>query len=184
MSLFRGKRNDEATSEGTASATASSTTPQADSARRSANKHQGGTSVANIGKSISIRGDLTGNEDLVIEGQVEGKVDLPNNQLTIGASGNVKAHIHAKSVVVVGHVEGNVSGLERVEIQATGKVDGDVAAPKLIVAEGAQLNGAIQMNSQRSDQSANQSAGQATGRSAAPSAPSPRASGSGAHQSA
>ena len=101
--------------------------------------------MANIGKSISIRGDLTGNEDMVIEGQVEGKVDLPNNQLTVGADGKVKAEIHAKSVVVVGRVDGNVFGLERVEIQATGKVEGDVSAPKLIVAEGAQLNGAIKM---------------------------------------
>jgi len=101
--------------------------------------------MANIGKSISIRGDLTGNEDMVIEGQVEGKVDLPNNQLTVGANGKVKAEIHAKSVVVVGHVDGNVFGLERVEIQATGRVEGDVTSPKLVVAEGAQLNGAIQM---------------------------------------
>jgi cytoskeletal protein CcmA (bactofilin family) len=101
--------------------------------------------VANIGKSISIRGDLTGNEDMVIEGQVEGKVDLPNNQLTVGANGKLKAEIHAKTVVIVGHVDGNVFGLERVEIQATGRVDGDVTAPKLIVAEGAQLNGAIKM---------------------------------------
>ncbi len=101
--------------------------------------------MANIGKAISIRGDLTGNEDMVIEGRVEGKVDLPNNQLTIGANGNVKAEIHAKGIVIVGHVVGNVIGLERVEIQATGRVEGDVTAPKLVVAEGAQLNGAIQM---------------------------------------
>ena len=101
--------------------------------------------MANIGKAISIRGDLTGNEDMVIEGKVEGKVDLPNNQLTIGANGDVKAEIHAKSVVVVGRLVGNVFGLERIEIQATGKIEGDVTAPKLIVAEGAQLNGAIQM---------------------------------------
>jgi cytoskeletal protein CcmA (bactofilin family) len=101
--------------------------------------------MANIGKSISIRGDLTGNEDMVIEGQVEGKVDLPNNQLTVGANGNVKAEIHAKGIVIVGHVVGNVFGLERIEVQATGKVEGDVTAPKLSVAEGAQINGAVKM---------------------------------------
>jgi cytoskeletal protein CcmA (bactofilin family) len=178
LSLFSGKRNEGESSEGNAGTTTPSTTPQADSARRSSKK-QGRTSVANIGKSITIRGDLTGNEDLVIEGQVEGKIELPNNQLTIGENGNVKAHIDAKSVVVVGHVIGNVTGLERVEIQATGKVDGDVTAPKLIVAEGAQVNGAIQMNSQRSGQSAGaQSADQKTSKSAAPKLPSP-----GTHQS-
>ena len=102
--------------------------------------------MANIGKSIAIKGDLTGNEDIVIEGKVDGKVELPNNELTIGANGSIKAEIHAKSVIVVGHVVGNINGIERVEIQATGQVEGDVTAPKLIVAEGAQLNGAIQMS--------------------------------------
>jgi cytoskeletal protein CcmA (bactofilin family) len=106
---------------------------------------QGGKHVANIGKSISIKGDLTGNEDMVIEGKVEGKVDLPNNQLTVGANGTVKAEISAKAVVVVGRVTGNVNGTERVEIQGTGVVEGDVSSPRLVVAEGAVLNGAIKM---------------------------------------
>jgi cytoskeletal protein CcmA (bactofilin family) len=82
---------------------------------------------------------------MVIEGKVEGKVDLPNNQLTVGANGTVQAEINAKSVVVVGRVSGNVQGTERVEIQATGIVEGDVTAPRLVVAEGAVLNGAIKM---------------------------------------
>ena len=101
--------------------------------------------MANIGKSISIKGDLTGNEDMVIEGKVDGKVELPNNQLTVGANGTVQAEINAKAVVVVGRVTGNVNGTERVEIQATGIVEGDVTAPRLVVAEGAVLNGAIHM---------------------------------------
>ena len=104
--------------------------------------------MANIGKSISIKGDLTGNEDLVIEGKVEGKVELPNNQLTVGANGVVKAEISAKTVVVIGRVAGNVKGSERIEIQATGIVEGDVAAPRLVVAEGAVVNGSIQMTKQ------------------------------------
>ena len=104
--------------------------------------------MANIGKSIAIKGDLTGNEDMVIEGKVEGKVELPNNQLTIGENGTVRAEISAKAVVVVGRVSGNVHGLESVEIQGTGIVEGDVSAPRLIVAEGAVLNGAITMTKQ------------------------------------
>jgi cytoskeletal protein CcmA (bactofilin family) len=142
--LFGEKREDR---NGTGSASRASTPApisNPNGARRQ-QTHEEGSKVANIGKAISIRGDLTGNEDMVIEGQVEGKVDLPNNQLTVGANGKVKAEIHAKGVVIVGHVIGNVIGLERVEIQATGKVEGDVTAPKLIVAEGAHLNGAIQM---------------------------------------
>ena len=103
--------------------------------------------MANIGKSITINGDLTGEEDLVIEGKVEGKVTLPNSQLTIGANGTIKAEVQAKSVVVIGRVSGNVRGTERVEIQATGIVEGDVIAPRLVVAEGAVVNGSIQMTS-------------------------------------
>ena len=101
--------------------------------------------MANIGKSISIKGDLTGNEDLVIEGTVEGKVDLPNNELTIGSEGKVRADVHAKSVIVVGTVSGNVSAVERVEIQATGLVEGDVRGPRLVIQEGARLNGSVDM---------------------------------------
>ena len=102
--------------------------------------------MANIGKSIVIKGDLSGNEDLVIEGRVEGKVDLPNNRLTIGAGGQVQAQVHAKNVVVVGRVAGNVSASERLEIQASGIVEGDVKAPRLVVAEGAVVNGSVEMS--------------------------------------
>lgn len=101
--------------------------------------------MANIGKSITISGDLSGEEDLVVEGKVEGKISLPNSQLTVGADGQVEAEVRAKSIVVIGRVAGNLHGTERIEIQATGKVDGDVSAPKLIVAEGAVLNGSISM---------------------------------------
>ena len=101
--------------------------------------------MANIGKSISIKGDLSGNEDMVIEGKVEGTVELPNAQLTVGENGVVQAEVRAKSIVIVGHVKGNVLGTERVEVQGSGVVDGDVTAPRLIVAEGAVVNGSIQM---------------------------------------
>jgi len=101
--------------------------------------------MANIGKSITIKGDLSGNEDLVVEGHVEGKVELPSNQLTIGAEGTAAAEIHAKTVVIVGKVTGNVSASERIEIQSSGFVDGDVRAPRLVVEEGAVVNGSIAM---------------------------------------
>jgi len=106
--------------------------------------------MANIGKSITIKGDLTGSEDIVVEGTVEGKVDFPQNQLTIGANGTAKAEITAKTIVVIGRVTGNVHGTERVEIQATGVVEGDVSAPRLVVAEGAVLNGSIHMTQPKS----------------------------------
>jgi len=147
VALF-GKREDEAAATPVPGqpATQPSISAPASSSNRTSSKRT--SDVANIGKSISIKGDLTGNEDLAIEGKVEGKVQLPNNQLTVGANGVVKAEVNAKSVVVIGHVTGNVNGSERVEIQATGIVDGDVTSPRLVVAEGAVLNGAIQMSKQ------------------------------------
>jgi cytoskeletal protein CcmA (bactofilin family) len=102
--------------------------------------------MANIGKSITIKGDLSGNEDLQIDGTVEGRIDLPNNQLTIGPEGRVKAEVHAKSVVVIGHVTGNLSAADRIQVEATGIVDGDVKAPRLVIQEGAMVNGAVEMS--------------------------------------
>lgn len=150
MSLFSGRRKDE--DPGAVAPEREERDPrhaQEVRERGSLPSHQEptgkGEEMANIGKSISIKGDLTGNEDIVIEGKVEGKVDLPNGQLTIGSNGTVKGEVHAKAVVVVGRVTGNVDGSERVEIQGSGTVEGDVRAPRLVVAEGAVLNGSIQM---------------------------------------
>jgi len=118
--------------------------------------------VASIGKSIVFKGELSGEEDLEIDGRVEGRVQLPNHQLTVGAHGKVTAELEAKAVIVVGHVTGNVSATERVEIQAAGVVEGDVKAPRLLVQEGAVVNGSIQMSKPE---------GAATARPAAPPAP-------------
>jgi cytoskeletal protein CcmA (bactofilin family) len=101
--------------------------------------------MANIGKSITIQGDLTGNEDLVVDGKVEGKIHLPSNELIIGPDGHVRAEVHAKKVTIIGRVAGNVSASDRIEIQSTGLVEGDVRAPRLAVQEGAVLNGTIDM---------------------------------------
>ena len=105
----------------------------------------GGGDVASIGKSVVFKGDLSGDEDLEIEGRIEGQIQLPNHQLTIGAHGRVKAQIEAKTVVVVGHVSGNVTATERCEVQASGVVDGDIRAPRLLIQEGAVVNGNIEM---------------------------------------
>jgi cytoskeletal protein CcmA (bactofilin family) len=144
MSLFGGRRDSDQGEPGEVPISAPTPRPAAPAVRTKSSV-EGDREMANIGKSISIKGDLSGNEDLVIEGKVEGKVDLPNNQLTIGANRSVKAEVKAKTVIVVGKVAGNVNGTERIEIQATGVVDGDVTAPRLVVAEGAVVNGSIQM---------------------------------------
>ena len=101
--------------------------------------------MASIGKSIVFKGDLSGDEDLQIDGQVEGGIQLANHELTIGETGRVQAQLYAKSVIVVGQVIGNITATERVEIQVNGVVEGDVHAPRLVVAEGAVLNGSVEM---------------------------------------
>jgi len=98
-----------------------------------------------IGKSVVIKGELNGSEDLTIEGQVEGKVELRQNVLTIGPNGRIKAQVFAKSVVVLGEVTGNVTASEKVDIRDNGSVDGDIAAPRVAIAEGAHFRGSIDM---------------------------------------
>ncbi|HVL69233.1 MAG TPA: polymer-forming cytoskeletal protein [Vicinamibacterales bacterium] len=99
----------------------------------------------NIGKSVVIKGELSASEDLTIEGQVEGKIELKQNVLTIGANGRIKAQIFAKSVIVLGEVNGNVTATEKVDIRDNGSVDGDIAAPRVAIAEGAHFRGSIDM---------------------------------------
>jgi cytoskeletal protein CcmA (bactofilin family) len=111
---------------------------------------EGKKRMATIGQSIVFKGELNGDEDLEIEGQVNGHVELTNHQLTIGPNGRLKAEVNAKSIVVIGQVIGNLTASERIEVQATGVVQGDLKAPRLNVQEGAVLNGGIEMTSSSS----------------------------------
>lgn len=104
-----------------------------------------GEAVADIGKSITIRGDLSGDEDLVLDGRIEGRVELSDHHLTIGPNAHIQAELSAKEVTINGRVVGNVTATERVEIGASGRLDGDILAPRLLVQEGAQLNGSVSM---------------------------------------
>ena len=101
--------------------------------------------VVNIGKSVVIKGELNGSEDLTIEGQVEGKIELRQNVLTIGANARIKAQVFAKSVIILGEVTGNVTATEKVDIRDNGSVDGDIAAPRVAISEGAHFRGSIDM---------------------------------------
>ena len=98
-----------------------------------------------IGKSVIIKGDLSGSEDLTIEGQVEGKIELRQNVLTIGPNSKIKASVFAKAVVVQGEVQGDITATERVDIRDAGSVDGDLSAPRIAIADGAHFRGSIDM---------------------------------------
>jgi len=104
--------------------------------------------MVNIGKSVVIKGELSGSEDLTIEGHVEGRIDLKDNVLTIGPNGKIKAEVFAKSVIVLGEVTGNVTASEKVDIRDNGSVDGDIASPRVAIAEGAHFRGSVDMQRQ------------------------------------
>lgn len=103
-------------------------------------------SLVNIGQSVEIKGELTGNEDLTIDGSVDGKITVKDHGLTIGANGRIKAEVHAKMVIVLGQVQGNISADDKVEIAPSGQVEGDVRAPRVAIADGAKFRGSIDMN--------------------------------------
>ena len=104
-----------------------------------------GRDVVNIGKSVVINGELSGSEDLTIEGKVDGKIDLRQHVLTIGPHGKIKAQVFAKSVVVMGEVIGNIAATDKINIRESGSVDGDVTAPRIAIFEGARFRGSIDM---------------------------------------
>ena len=99
----------------------------------------------NIGKSVVIKGELSGSEDLTIEGNVEGRIELKENILTIGPNGKIRAEVFAKSVIVLGEVTGNVTASEKVDIRDNGSVDGDITSPRVAIAEGAHFRGSVDM---------------------------------------
>lgn len=99
-----------------------------------------------IGQSIKIQGTISGAENLVIEGTVEGGVSLPDNDLTVGESGQVKADLSAKNVIVNGQVTGDIRGSEKVIISQTGRVQGNIVAPRVTLEDGAKFRGSIDMD--------------------------------------
>ena len=102
---------------------------------------------ATIGPSIFIKGDLSGEEDLVIEGRVEGMVDLKQNNVTIGKNGRVKADVFGKVVVVEGEVDGNVFAREQAILRQSGAIRGNITAPRVILEDGSRFKGSIDMES-------------------------------------
>ncbi len=106
----------------------------------------GGGEAAVIGRSIQINGDLRGNEDLRIEGDVSGTVELRNSALTIGKEGKVKADVYAKSIAVDGETTGDLYATDRISVHVNARVRGNIIAPKVSIEEGAQFKGSIEMD--------------------------------------
>jgi cytoskeletal protein CcmA (bactofilin family) len=104
------------------------------------------TRAANIGASILIKGELQGDEDLIIDGRVEGKIDLREHNLTIGPNGKIKADLYARTIVVSGEVTGSAFAAERVEIAPSGRLLGDITSPRITIADGAHFKGSVDMD--------------------------------------
>jgi cytoskeletal protein CcmA (bactofilin family) len=100
---------------------------------------------ATIGPSIFIKGDLTGDEDLVIEGRVEGKVDLKQNNVTVGRNGKVKADVSGRIVTIEGEVDGNVFAQEQAILRQSGAIRGNISAPRVVLEDGSRFKGSVDM---------------------------------------
>jgi cytoskeletal protein CcmA (bactofilin family) len=108
---------------------------------------------ANIGRSLVIKGEVTGAESLFIDGRIEGSINFPDNRVTIGRNGNVAANITAKEVVIMGKVQGNVECADRLDIRSEGVLSGDVITHRISVEEGAILKGGVEVrNPEKKDQ--------------------------------
>lgn len=118
---------------------------RADDSRETASMKSPAT-LAMIGSSIHIKGEVSGEESLVIQGQVEGTVNLKQNNLIIGQQGKVSANIHAQTITIEGTLTGDVFGAERVIVKKTGNVHGNISAPQVSMEEGAKFKGSIDMD--------------------------------------
>ena len=130
--------------DGTDASSAPPRPPQGAASRPTSPQRTGGP--ATIGPSIAFKGDVTGDEDLMIQGRVEGKVKLTKHNVTIGPEGRVKADVHGRSVVVEGQVEGDIRGEEQIILRHTAKVEGSITAPRVTLEDGAMFRGGIEMD--------------------------------------
>ena len=137
--------------------------------------HQMEKDIVNIGKSVVIKGELNGSEDLTIEGHVEGTIQLRDHVLTIGPNGRIKAQVFAKSVIVLGEVTGNVTASDKVDIRDNGSVDGDIISLRVAIAEGAHFRGSVDMQRKAGAQPAAKQAAQAAAAPQQPQQPQPAA---------
>lgn len=109
--------------------------------------------TATIGPSIFIKGDLSGDEDLVIEGRVEGKIDLKQHNVTIGKNGRVRADVFGNTVVIEGEVDGNLFAQQQAIVRQSGAVRGNITAPRVMLEDGSRFRGSIDMESKEAAKS-------------------------------
>ena len=99
--------------------------------------------IATVGKNLVVKGNVSGGEDLYVDGELEGSVELKDNNITIGPNGRVSANLHARDIVVLGRLKGNVRAVERLEIRKTGSLIGDIVTARVVIEDGAYFKGSI-----------------------------------------
>jgi cytoskeletal protein CcmA (bactofilin family) len=97
------------------------------------------------GESLRIKGEITANEDLRFEGEIEGTINVPGHTLVVGRTARIHADVHAKAIVVAGSLMGSAAAQDRFEVQEAATVEGTVETPRLVIKEGALLNAQVQM---------------------------------------
>lgn len=128
-----------------------------------------GREGARIGSGLHVQGEITGNEDLLVDGTVEGHIQLGDRRLTIGSAARVTANVEAREVVVFGNVKGNLRARDRIEIKKDGSVVGDLATARIMIEDGAYFKGSIEINR------GGEAAAAASARPAAAASPRPSA---------
>src|SRR6201985_328485 len=117
--------------------------PAFDPAARAGSSATATGEQATIGKSLVVKGELSGSESLYVDGKVEGAINLPGNRVTVGRNGQVAANIMAREIVVLGKVRGNCQASDRVDIRSEGSLTGDVVAARISIEDGAFFKGGI-----------------------------------------
>ena len=105
--------------------------------------------VPNFGRSISVKGQVSGSEDLTIDGQVEGRIDMPDHALTVGPNATIVADITVRVATIFGTVVGTITAREKIEVRNAGSVEGQITCARLVVQEGAILNGKVDAKGER-----------------------------------
>ncbi len=99
--------------------------------------------AASIGKSVTIKGQIFSREDLIVDGEIEGAIELIDHQLTVGPNGRVRAGVKAREIVVLGSIEGNVEALDKIDIRKNAKLVGDIKTSRIVIEDGAYFKGSI-----------------------------------------
>jgi cytoskeletal protein CcmA (bactofilin family) len=135
--MWKKNPEEEAVSPNTSHATMPSTPPP--TVRTTAP----GAPAARVGQTLSLKGELVGNEDLVVDGELEGTVELGNSRLTVGGEGRVEADVHAREIIIEGTVRGKLRATDRLQITRSGNVMGELVAGRIIIEDGAYFKGSI-----------------------------------------